>query len=164
MLRLVFLNFFIVLKNVASISAFQMTLKMFRTRLHALPHTGLSPSALPCRGRLQRSDPCPGVSVHACLLICVTATRSRWSGFPVVPALIQITSQMMINCFFSPTRSRRTKAMNFECDKRWNSFSATIRSGLPEHSRSLSPIVWERWQFKPMRLSKSYHSLCFINM
>lgn len=102
------------------------------------------PSALPsCSGQIMWSDLCLGVSVHVWLLICVTAAGSHWSGFQVIPALIQITSQMMINCFFSLTCSRRTKAMNFECDKRWNSFSTTIRSGLPEHSRSLSLLLCE---------------------
>lgn len=97
------------------------------------------------------------VSVHACqcahvwLLICVIATEFHWSGFRLIPALIQIMSQMKINCVFSLTRSCRTKAMNFECDKRWNSFSTTIRSCLPERSLPLplSLIVWMRRQFKP---------------
>lgn len=114
-------------------------------------------SAFPCSGQFKSSDPCLCVSVHACqcahvwLLICVIATGFHWSGFRLIPALIQIMSQMMINCFFSLTRSRRTKAMNSERDKRWNSFSTTIRSCLPERSLPppLPPIVWMHRQFKP---------------
>lgn len=106
-------------------------------------------SAFPCSEQFKWSDPRLCVSVHACqcalvrLLICVFATGLHWSGFRLIPALIQIMSQMMINCFFSLTRSCRTKAMNFECDKRWNSFSTTIRSCLPERSlpASLSHYV-----------------------
>lgn len=96
------------------------------------------PAALPCSGQFKWSDLCLGVSVHVWLLIHVTATGLHWSGFQVIPALIQITSQMMINCFFSRLAPAAQKQWILNVTRDEIHFPPTIRSGLPEHSRSPS--------------------------
>lgn len=78
-------------------------------------------------------DPC--TYEHVCVLICVFAVKLR-SQSQLISSLIQIMRQnddklIPFSCC--------TKAMNFECDKRWNSFATTIRSCLPE--LSLSPLL-----------------------
>lgn len=80
--------------------------------------------------------------VHMCTCLCVNLCRRSQTSNSISTRFLSHSDQvveMMINWFYSHAHSCSTKAMNFECDKRWNSFAATIRSCLPE--LSLAPLL-----------------------